>query len=133
MKKIEILGTGCPKCTKMAENAEIAAFLEDLNRIAELSGLDIGLVEPLPEEPSQHYIRIPVRLRVSGRFHQVGKFFYNVSRLPRAINMENIQLTDPQLSGENVVLRVDVLATTFRRQEDAAAAPAAQPAAGGHG
>ena len=34
----------------LPENAEIAAFLQDLNRVAELSGLTIRLVEPRPEQ-----------------------------------------------------------------------------------
>src|SRR5690606_5639881 len=103
----------------LPEKAEIAAFLEDLHGRAELSGLDIRFVEPRPEEQTEIFIRIPVRLAVAGRYHQVAKFFYSVSRLPRAINMENIRLTEPRRDGEEVVLSVDVLASTFRRKPEA--------------
>lgn len=110
----------------LPENAEIAAFLQDLNRVAELSGLQMNLVEPRPEEAEALYVRIPVSLSLSGRFHQMAKFFYNVSQLERAINMENITLTDPATNtADEVVLKVDVLATTFRRPVDGEAAPAA--------
>jgi Tfp pilus assembly protein PilO len=46
----------------------------------------------------------------------MGKFFYNVSKLDRAISMENIRMTQPKLlsSGE-MVIDVDVRATTYRR------------------
>ncbi|MDH4281477.1 MAG: type 4a pilus biogenesis protein PilO [Myxococcales bacterium] len=100
----------------LPENAEIAAFLQDLNRVAELSGLTIRLVEPRPEQRQDLYSKIPVVLALTGRFHQMGKFFYNVSKLDRAISMENIRMTQPRLlpSGE-VVIDVDVRATTFRR------------------
>ncbi len=100
----------------LPEDAEIAAFLQDLNRVAELSGLTIRLVEPRPEQRQELYSKIPVVLALTGRFHQMGKFFYNVSKLDRAISMENIRMTGPQLlpSGE-VVIRVDVRATTYRR------------------
>ncbi len=108
-------------------DAEIPAFLQDINRVAELSGLEIRLVEPRPEETEQLYIRIPVALRVAGKFHQVAKFFYSISRLERAINMENIELKEPRTNeSEEVVLVVDALATTFRAvdgAQDAAAAP----------
>lgn len=108
----------------LPEEAEMAAFLQDLNRVAELSGLEMKLVEPRPEEAEQLYVRLPVSLTLAGRFHQLGKFFYNVSQLRRAINMENIVLSDPESNdSDEVVLSVDVLATTFRRN--------AQPAAGG--
>jgi len=100
----------------LPENAEIAAFLQDLNRVAELSGLTIRLVEPRPEQRQELYSKIPVVLALRGRFHQLTKFFYNVSKLDRAISMENIQMTQPTLlpSGE-VVVSVDVRATTYRR------------------
>ena len=100
----------------LPEDAEIAAFLQDLNRVAELSGLTIRLVEPRPEQRQELYSKIPVVLALSGRFHQVTKFFYNVSKLDRAISMENIRMTQPKLlpSGE-VVVSVDVRATTYRR------------------
>ena len=59
----------------LPEDAEIAAFLQDLNRVAELSGLTIRLVEPRPEQLQELYSRIPVVLALTGRFHQVTKFF----------------------------------------------------------
>ncbi|MGB5268615.1 MAG: type 4a pilus biogenesis protein PilO [Polyangiales bacterium] len=100
----------------LPENAEIAAFLQDLNRVAELSGLTIRLVEPRPEQREELYAKIPVVLALTGRFHQMGKFFYNVSKLDRAISLENIRMTQPKLmpSGE-VLIDVDVRATTYRR------------------
>jgi type IV pilus assembly protein PilO len=108
----------------LPEDAEIAAFLQDLNRVAELSGLSIRLVEPRPEQRQELYSKIPVVLALTGRFHQMGKFFYNVSKLDRAISMENIRMTQPKLlpSGE-IVIDVDVRATTYRRPPAKAAKP----------
>ena len=69
---------------------------------------------------------------MSGRYHQLARFFYNVSRLERAISMENINLTEPHAVGEDILLNVEVLATTFRRPGEAelAAPPAGAPAGG---
>ncbi|MCB9666962.1 MAG: type 4a pilus biogenesis protein PilO [Myxococcales bacterium] len=115
----------------LPERAEIPAFLQDLNRVAELSGLKILLVEPLPEEQSEHYTRVPVSLRLSGRFHQLAKFFYHIGKLERAINMENIRLGDPVSTQDEVILKVSVLATTFRRLDAEAAASAPSAPQGG--
>jgi type IV pilus assembly protein PilO len=109
----------------LPEDAEMAAFLQDLNRLAEISGLRMRLVEPRPEEPQEQYVRLPVALHLSGRYHQLSRFFYNVSRLERAISMENIELTEPTVTEEDVVLTVQALATTFRRPREADAAAAA--------
>lgn len=110
----------------LPEQAEIASFLQDLNRLAETSGLAMRLVEPRPEEPEAQYIRLPVSLHVAGRYHQLARFMYSVSRLERAISLEDIGLTHPHLEGEDVVLDVEVLATTFRRPS----APEIDPAGG---
>jgi type IV pilus assembly protein PilO len=101
----------------LPETAEIPAFLDDLNRLAELSGLRVANVGPRAEAGEQFFVRVPVALNLQGKFHQLTKFFYNVSRLERAINMENISLTQPTKEGEDIVMNVSVLATTFRRPD----------------
>jgi type IV pilus assembly protein PilO len=98
-------------------DAEIASMLAELNRIAELCGLTIQAVEPRAESSAEFYYRIPVNLKLSGKYHQLAKFFYNVSRLQRAINMENITLVGPKTQSDELVLNVSVLATTFRRKD----------------
>jgi type IV pilus assembly protein PilO len=111
----------------LPEEAEIAAFLQDLNRLAETSGLQMRMVEPRPEEPDTHFVRLPVALRVRGRYHQLARFFYNVSRLERAISMQNIELRDPRTTPEEVALEVQMLATTYRRPAAEAAPGAPSP------
>lgn len=105
----------------LPETSEIPAFLDDLNRLAELSGLRVSNVGPKQEAAEQFFVRVPVSLNIAGKFHQLTKFFYNVSRLERAINMENISLTQPTKDGEDVIMSVSVLATTFRRPDGAGA------------
>lgn len=100
----------------LPEKAEIPAFLDDLNRLAELSGLRMGNVVPQPQKEDSLYVKVPVSLKIQGEYHQLAKFFYNVSRLERAIDMENIGIGTPEVVGDEVVLAVEVLATTFRRR-----------------
>ncbi len=100
----------------LPEDPEIPALLGDLNRLSELSGLIMKHVQPRPEKPEEFYVSVPLSLGVSGKYHQLAKFFYNVSRLERAVNMENLKLDDPTRAGEDIVLNAEVLATTFRRK-----------------
>ena len=104
----------------LPQNAEIPAFLDDLNRLAELSGLETASVTPQPETPENFYISVPVELEIRGKYHQLAKFFYNVSRLERAINMQNLVLVPKDQAGSSPEsLSVSVRATTFRRKEGA--------------
>jgi type IV pilus assembly protein PilO len=100
----------------LPRNPEIPAFLGDLNRLAELSGLRIRAIRPQPEEGSEFYRRVPVSVGLSGKYHQLAKFFYNISRLERAVNIEDVSLTGPRQVGEDIVLSANALATTFRRK-----------------
>lgn len=98
--------------------AEMPVFLESLNQTAELSGLRIERIEPRPEEATDLFVRIPVAIQLQGRFLQLAKFFYNISQLQRAINMEDIRLESPQVNeNDEVDLKVSVRATTFRQPD----------------
>lgn len=100
-------------------DTEYPAFLSAVQNVANVSGIALTGWSPLPEEPDQFYSRVPMRISLTGRYHQVAKFFYGVGQLDRVINMENISLTSPKTDGSDVVVKVDALATAFRAKPDA--------------
>jgi type IV pilus assembly protein PilO len=103
---------------------EYPAFLSAVQNVANVAGIGLTAWSPLPEVPDQFYSRVPMRVELRGRYHQIAKFFHGVGQLDRVINMENITLTDPKLEGEDVVVKVDALATAFRaKAEGESAAP----------
>jgi type IV pilus assembly protein PilO len=61
-----------------------------------------------------------MKVSLTGRYHQIAKFFNGVGQLDRVINMENISLTDPKPEGEDVVVKVEALATAFRAKPETA-------------
>lgn len=95
-------------------SSEYPAFLSSVQNVANVSGVGLTAWAPQAEVVDKFYARVPMRVEVTGRFHQVAKFFYSIGQLDRVINMENISLTDPKVNGEDVVLKVDGLATAFR-------------------
>ncbi len=107
---------------------EAATFLSALQAVSNISGIDLKAWTPMEEVPQTFFAKVPMRLQISGRFHQIAKFIYEVARQDRIINMENLELTDPKLEGEDVVLKGSCLATTFHLVKQAApAATAATP------
>ncbi len=101
-------------------DAEIPAFLGDINRLAELSGIEIKSVKPVQEEAAEFYFRVPISMGFSGTYHQLAKFFYNISRLERAVSIENVSLRPESRDkggNETVILTASALATTFRRKD----------------
>jgi type IV pilus assembly protein PilO len=96
---------------------EMSSFLNDLDNLAGLAGLDIKLIEPQSEQGAGFYAKIPVKLVIYGRFHQICKFFYSVGKLERIINIENIEFKDVKEEGTDVKVLTEVQATTFRALE----------------
>ena len=103
---------------------EYPSFLSAVQSVANVSGIGLTAWAPQPEVVEKFYARVPMRVSLVGRYHQVAKFFYGVGQLDRIINMENISLTDPKVQGDDVVVKTEALATAFRSVEDAKAVPA---------
>jgi type IV pilus assembly protein PilO len=101
---------------------EYPAFLSAVQTVANVSGISLTAWSPQPEVPDQFYARVPMKVSLVGRYHQVAKFFYGVGQLDRIINMENISLTEPKIQGEDVLVKTEALATAFRALDETKAA-----------
>ncbi|HEY1533861.1 MAG TPA: type 4a pilus biogenesis protein PilO [Polyangiaceae bacterium] len=106
-------------------DTEYPAFLSAVQSVANVSGIGLTAWAPQPEVAEQFYSRVPMKVSLIGRYHQVAKFFYGVGQLDRIINMENISLTEPKIQGDDVVVKTEALATAFRALSETAATAAA--------
>jgi type IV pilus assembly protein PilO len=93
---------------------ESAGFLSAIQNVANVVGVNLRAWTPQAEQPQKFYAKVPMKLELSGRYHQIAKFFYNVGQLDRIINMEDISLLEPTLKNDELVIKTDVLATAFR-------------------
>jgi type IV pilus assembly protein PilO len=100
-------------------STEYPAFLSAVQSVANVAGVNLVAWTPQDEAPDQFYARVPMKLELGGRFHQIAKFFYGVGQLDRIINMENISMTDPVQKGDEVTLKVSALATAFHAIDEA--------------
>jgi len=94
-------------------DAEEDAFLSTVQTASNAAGIDLKAYAPKDEVSQNFYARIPMRLEMSGKFHQIAKFAYELGKSDRIINVENIQLSDPKQVGEEIVLKGQCLATAF--------------------
>jgi type IV pilus assembly protein PilO len=98
-------------------NTEYPAFLSAVQTVANVTGVTLTAWSPSQEVPEQFYARVPMKLELTGRFHQIAKFFYGIGQLDRIINLENISLSEPKPLADDIMLRVESLATAFRGLE----------------
>lgn len=111
----------------LPESNEMASFLQAVNQQAEIAGLKIKTVSPMESQKQPFYARVPVKVAVTGKFHQIAKFFAGISRLDRIINVENIEMGSPKVGdNEETTLQATCLTTTFHAlpKPTASAAPA---------
>jgi type IV pilus assembly protein PilO len=104
-------------------------FLSAVQQAAGTAGVNLITYQPLDEAPQAFYVKDPMRLEVTGHFHQITKFMYEVGKLDRIINMENIELIDPKVQGEEITMKGKCLATAFHTKASTAGS-AAPPAPG---
>jgi type IV pilus assembly protein PilO len=92
---------------------EYPQFLSAVQSAANVSGVSLSAWTPREKVPGKFYARVPMKVELTGRFHQIARFFYNVGQLDRIINMENISITDPARVDDEVMLKTEALATAF--------------------
>lgn len=102
--------------TELPENKDIEELLAQLNDIGKKSGLEIARVEPGPETVGggDFFSRIPIKMVVSGNYHEIALFLQEVSTMRRIVNVNNIKLDGAKVKNEKVMLNSSFLATTFR-------------------
>ena len=74
----------------LPDDPEMPAFLQALQNTATVSGVELTSWTPADEIPQDFYARVPMKLTLKGKFHQVAKFVYSVGQLDRIINVENL-------------------------------------------
>ena len=99
---------------ELPQDKAIDELLRQLNDVGVKAGLALTSVEPGAERREQFYASIPVKMRVSGSYHEIAVFFDSVGKLKRIVNVGDIRFGRPTLHNEKMVLEADFNATTFR-------------------
>ena len=92
--------------------AEMDALLSDINQAGIGRGLQFELFRPGQVEIKDYYAVLPIALRVSGRFHDIGAFTADVANLSRIVTLHN--LTISPVKDPPGMLSMDAVARTYR-------------------
>jgi type IV pilus assembly protein PilO len=86
-------------------------LLTDINQAGLGRGLQFVLFKPAPSETmSEFYAELPISIKLTGNYHEMGAFASDVSQLPRIVTLSNITLK--QTKGG--LLEMDATARTYR-------------------
>jgi len=119
---------------QLPNKSDMDALLIDINQAGLGRGLQFELFKPAASETvTEFYAELPITVKVTGSYHDIGAFASDISQLPRIVTLNDISIA-PGGKGDLVL---DATAKTFRyldenevaKQKKPAAAP--KPAAGG--
>jgi type IV pilus assembly protein PilO len=98
----------------LPETTEYPAFLASVQSVANMAGVQLSAWTPEAEVKDKYYAKVPMKVEVTGRFHQIAKFFFGIGQYDRIMNMENISISKPTVVDREIVVSVTGLATAFR-------------------
>ena len=92
---------------------EIPSLLVDISQTGLAAGLQEKLFVPQPEIPKDFYAEKPIKIRLTGSYHEIGNFVSGIAAQPRIVTLHNINITpENQESFDN--LSMEVTAQTYR-------------------
>ncbi len=95
---------------QLPNRSEIDALLTDVNQAGLGRGLQFDLFRPAPQEKmADFYAELPINIRITGNYHDIGAFASDVAALPRIVT-----LNDVAIANDKGTLSLDAVAKTFR-------------------
>ncbi|AEK60292.1 Type IV pilus biogenesis protein PilO [Collimonas fungivorans Ter331] len=95
---------------QLPSKAEMDALLSDINQAGLGRGLQFELFKPGQVVVKDYYAELPINIKVTGNYHDVGSFASDIANLPRIVTLNNMNLT----TGKDGALSLDAIAKTFR-------------------
>jgi type IV pilus assembly protein PilO len=99
---------------QLPDSKELPVLLTDVTSLGKNAGLDFRAFRPQQEIRKAFYAEVPIDIEFSGGFHDIATFFDQIARLPRIINITELEMTIGKESSTATQLKVEGKATTFR-------------------
>lgn len=101
---------------QLPDKSEMDGLLTDINQSGLGRGLEFELFKPGNEVVADFYAEMPIEIKVTGNYHDIGAFATDVSKLSRIVTLNNLALTPmtKNLKGGGGVLTLEAIAKTYR-------------------
>ena len=98
---------------QLPSKAEMAALLSDINQAGLGRSLQFELFRPGQVVVRDYYAELPIAVRVTGKYHDIGAFASDIAHLSRIVTLNNLSLA-PTAKDASGMLALDTTARTFR-------------------
>lgn len=107
---------------QLPNKTEVPNLLVDISQSGLAAGLEENLFQPLGENRRDFYAELPITIRLTGGYHEMGKFASDVAALPRIVTLHDIEITPPGRGQEDQVLNVTAKTYRYLDEDEQAAA-----------
>lgn len=98
---------------QLPNKTEIETLLTDISQTGISSGLEIDYFKPEGLRPKEFYSEYPIKLKVTGRYHEFAEFISGVAALPRIVTVQDIAIA-PSSEKAGVKLTMELTAITYQ-------------------
>jgi type IV pilus assembly protein PilO len=92
---------------------EVPSLLVDISQTGLAAGLQEKLFQPEPEQKKDFYAELPIKIKLTGSYHQFGEFVSGIAALPRIVTLHDIKIT-PDNKDAYDQLSLELTAKTYR-------------------
>lgn len=114
---------------QLPSKAEMDALLSDINQAGLGRGLQFELFKPGQVVVKDYYAELPIDIKVTGHYHDVGAFTSDIANLPRIVTLNKMNL----IVAKDNSLTLDAVAKTFRYLDEEEVSAQRKAAAGAKG
>jgi type IV pilus assembly protein PilO len=95
--------------------AEMDALLSDINQAGLGRGLEFELFRPGQVSVKDYYAELPISIKVSGRYHDIGSFTADIANLSRIVTLHNLVIaSSKEAKDAQGTLFMEATARTYR-------------------
>jgi len=106
---------------QLPSKTEVEDLLVDISQTGLAAGIEFQLFQPGQERQIEFYAELPIKMKMTGTYHQFGRFVSGIAALPRIVTLHDINITRDKKTGKLVM---DVTAKTYRYMDEAEIAAA---------
>ncbi|MCD9519028.1 type 4a pilus biogenesis protein PilO [Photobacterium phosphoreum] len=99
---------------QLPEEQELASLLASINDIGVQNGLIFQSIKWASRIEHDLYYELPLNMQLTGSYQQIGQFSEAIARLPRIVNLRNVELARVDNQGFDELLSLTVSAITYR-------------------
>ncbi len=97
---------------------EVPSLLVDISQTGLAAGLQEKLFQPASEVRKDFYAELPIKIRLTGSYHQFGSFVSGIAALPRIVTLHDISIVPEGKDASPDRLTLDLTAKTYRYLDD---------------